>query len=386
MRRKNDLDYTLLAVAMALLSIGLVMVYSASAIWADQHLGDPLYFIKRQAIWAAISLGAMAFFSRLNYDSLKEWVWPALFVTVLGLIAALFSMPIAGVKRWVRVGPIGIQPSEFAKIASVLFMAYYLDRNRSKVESPVQGFLIPTGIVSCLLVLIGLEPDLGTPLLMFTVAMLVLFIGGGRLKYLFSCVLCALPLVACELVKYPYRRARMMSFLSPWEDAHGKGYQLVQSLLAVGSGGWLGKGVGASKLKLMYLPTPHTDFIFPVICEELGLLGAFLVLGLFCMFLVRGMRIARTAPNLFGTLLAAGITLTMCLQAFINIGMSIGLLPTKGMPLPFISFGGSSLLGSMIGLGILLNISRQSTLHPSSRLAVLEKAAAQETQLARHGA
>jgi len=208
--------------------------------------------------------------------------------------------------------------------------------------------------------LIILEPDLGTPILMFAVTLLVLFIGGGRPRHLLGACACALPLAAYELIKYPYRRARLLSFLAPFDDPKGAGYQLVQSIMAVGSGGWFGKGIGASKLKLMYLPTPHTDFIFPVICEELGLAGALALLALFVALLVRGVRIARSAPNLFGTLLAAGITFTIVLQAFFNIGMSIGLLPTKGIGLPFISFGGSSLAATLIGIGILLNISRQS--------------------------
>ena len=175
-------------------------------------------------------------------------------------------------------------------------------------------------------------------------------------------------MVVFEILRSPYRRARLATFLSPWEDAHGKGYQVVQSLLAVGSGGWFGKGLGAGQLKLLYLPTPHTDFIFPVLCEELGLAGALFFLGLYGTILIRGLKIARSAPNLFGSLLAAGITLTLTLQAFFNIAMSIGLLPTKGIPLPFLSFGGSSLLSSMIGIGVLMNISREAARHQRALL------------------
>lgn len=360
MRRRNGMDYTLLGVAMALLCLGLVMVYSASAIWAEQNLGRSLYFFKRQTLWAAIGLCAMAFFSRFNYNRFREMMGPMLAVTVAGLLGALASLPIAGVRRWIRIGPIGLQPAEFAKLTAVFFLAYYLDRKRSKVDSPLWGLIVPAGVVGVLLLLIGKEPDLGTPILIFSVTLLILFVGGGRPRHLLGAVFCALPLAAYELVKYPYRRARLLNFLAPFDDPQGTGYQLAQSILAVGSGGWFGKGLGASKLKLMYLPTPHTDFIFPVICEELGLLGALGLLALFAVLLVRGVRIARSAPNLFGTLLAAGITFTICLQAFLNVGMSIGILPTKGIPLPFISFGGSSLLATLIGVGILLNISRQA--------------------------
>jgi cell division protein FtsW len=359
-RRTHQVDYTLLGAALLLVCIGIVMIYSASAIWAEQNMGQSLYFFKRQLIWAAIGLVAMNLASRFDYNRYREYVAPVFFVTMLGLIGALASPAIAGVRRWVRVGPIGLQPAEFAKLTAVLFLAYYLDRKRSKTGTLVSGLVAPILVLGILLGLIGKEPDLGTPALMFVVAMLLIFIGGGKVKNVLYGILASLPLLAYELIKYPYRVKRMMNFLAPFDDAKGTGYQLAQAILAVGSGGWFGKGFGASQLKLMYLPTPHTDFIFPVICEELGLLGALGLLSLFILLLVRGVRIARRAPNLFGTLLAAGITFTICLQAFFNMGMSIGLLPTKGIPLPFISFGGSSLLATLIGIGVLLNISRQS--------------------------
>jgi cell division protein FtsW len=359
-RRKNQLDYTLMAVTVALACWGIVMIYSASAIWADQNFGNSLYFFKRQLVWAAASFVALAFFSRFDYNRLREYVRPIFLLTCVALAAALFSPAIAGVRRWVRVGPIGLQPAEFAKLTSVLFLAYYLDRKRSKLGSPIHGLLIPIAVVGVLLLLIGKEPDLGTPALMFCVMLLLIFVGGGKAHYMAGALAVGAPIVLYEILKVPYRRARLLSFMNPFDNMRGAGYQLAQSILAVGSGGWFGKGFGASKLKLMYLPTPHTDFIFPVVCEELGLLGALAMLVLFTVLLVRGVRIARSAPNLFGTLLAAGITFTICLQAFFNVGMSIGLLPTKGIPLPFISFGGSSLLATMIGVGVLLNISRQS--------------------------
>lgn len=359
-RRRNPMDFTLLAVAMGLLGWGLVMVYSASAILAEQTVGDSLYFFKRQLVWAVIGLTAMLAASRTDYNRLKEWVRPILLVTALCLVAALFSRPIAGVRRWLRFGPIGLQPAEFAKLASVIFLAYYLDLRHSKTGGWRHGLAVPVAVVGVLLALILKSPDIGTPILMFGVMILVLFIGGSKVHYLLGLFALTLPLLVYEVIRKPYRVKRLMTFLSPFENAQGAGYQLSQSILAVGSGGWFGKGLGASKLKLMYLPTPHTDFIFPVICEELGLLGALAMLGLFATLLVRGVRIARSAPNLFGTLLAAGITFTICLQAFFNVGMAIGVLPTKGIPLPFVSFGGSSLLATLLGVGILLNISRQS--------------------------
>ncbi len=360
-RRLRPFDYTFLAIALVLLHFGCVMLYSASAILADQNHGDPLFVLKRQLIWAVLGLVLMTVASRFNYNRLREWVWPIVLLTVTMLAAVLFSDPISGAKRWIRLGSFGFQPAEFAKLTIVLFLADYLDRKRSKMSSIVQGLLVPGLIIGFFLVLIALEPDIGTPILIFAVGSMVLFIGGARAKHLAGTLCCAVPVLLFELLRLPYRRERLFSFLDPFSDAQGTGYQLVQSLLAVGSGGWFGKGLGASELKLLYLPNPHTDFIFPVICEELGLLGATAVLVLFALLLVRGIRIAKNAPNLFGTILATGLTLMIALQASFNISMSIGLLPTKGVPLPFFSYGGSSLLTTLIAVGILLNISRYST-------------------------
>ena len=359
-RRRAPFDFILLAAALTLTVLGVVMVYSASAISAEQTMGKPLYFFVRQLIWAIVSLTAMVWISGIDYNRLREWLAPIYGVTATLLLAALFFRPIAGARRWIHLGPIGIQPAEFAKLTSVLFLASYLDRKHSKLSTPTHGLLVPLGVIGVLLVLIGKEPDLGTPALMFGAVLLVLFVAGARMRWLFAALGAAVPVVAEELWRKPYRRARLMTFLKPFENIKGTGYQLAQAILAVGSGGWFGKGFGASQLKLMYLPKPYTDFIFPVICEELGLLGAFAVLSLYATILVRGIRIARHAPNLFGTLLACGITFTIVLQAFFNISMAIGLLPTKGIPLPFLSFGGSSLLSTLLGIGVLLSISRQS--------------------------
>ena len=360
-RRRAPFDFSLLAAALTLTVLGVVMVYSASAISAEQTMGKPLYFFIRQLIWAVISLTVMGWLSRVDYNRLREYLAPIYGVTAFFLLAALFFRPIAGARRWIHFGPIGLQPAEFAKLTSVIFLASYLDRKHSKLGSPMHGLVIPLAVVGLLLALIGLEPDLGTPTLMFGAVILVLFVSGARVRWIFAALGSAVPVVAEELWRKPYRRARLMTFLRPFENIKGTGYQLAQAILAVGSGGWFGKGFGASQLKLMYLPKPYTDFIFPVICEELGLIGAFVVLALFATILVRGIRIARHAPNLFGTLLACGITFTIVLQAFFNIAMAIGLLPTKGIPLPFLSFGGSSLLATLAGIGILLSISRQTT-------------------------
>ncbi|MEK7234580.1 MAG: putative lipid II flippase FtsW [Elusimicrobiota bacterium] len=359
-RRHATIDYALFGAAVSLLVFGVVMVYSASVIYAEKNIGLPYYFFQRQLIWAVLSLFAMGAMSRLDFNRLREWVMPIFTVTCLTLVAALFFPTVAGARRWIRLGSLSLQPAEFAKLASILFLASYLDKKHSKLGSFVPGVAVPLGVVSILLILIGLEPDLGTPSLIFCVSVLMLFVAGTRWQSLLGTLALAAPIVAVELWRKPYRRARLLSFLHPFENIKGAGYQLSQSILAVGSGGWTGKGFGASKLKLLYLPTPHTDFIFPVVCEELGLIGALAILTLYATILIRGVRIARAAPNLFATLLASGICFSIVLQAFFNIAMAIGLLPTKGIPLPFFSYGGSSLLSTMLGVGVLLNISRQT--------------------------
>ncbi len=359
-RKGAPIDYILFGSALALLIVGVVMVYSASAIYSDKHLGRPFYFFQRQLMWAFISLVAMGVASCFDYNRLREYLMPIFTVTCLTLAVALFLPAVSGAKRWIRFGPIGLQPAEFAKLTAILFLAAYLDKKHSKLRRFVSGVFVPLCVVGILLVLVGLAPDLGTPFLMFCVTVLTLFVAGTHWKSLVGALFLAAPIVAVELWRKPYRRARLLSFMAPFENINGIGYQLSQSLLAVGSGGWTGKGIGASQLKLLYLPRPHTDFIFPIICEELGLIGAAAILALFATLLIRGVRIAQGAPNLFGTLLASGISFSIALQAFFNIAMSLGLLPTKGIPLPFISYGGSSLLSTMLGVGVLLNISRQT--------------------------
>lgn len=361
LRALNPADYILLLTTLALICLGLVSLYSSSAIWADTYHMDSAYFLKRQVFYLLIGGVLMYLFAVTDYNRLREWIKPAFITACLVLAAVLFTRPVAGVRRWIRLGPIGIQPSEFAKLVMLVYLADYLDRNNSRVVESGKALIPVLSVITLMLGLIGLAPDLGTPVLLFTVTMFVLYAAGARMKYLFTAMSAAVPVVAFELIRKPYRVKRLLTFLSPFEDAQGAGYQLVQSLLAVGSGGWFGNGIGSSRLKLMYLPAPHTDFIFPVICEELGLVGSMGILSLFTLLLVRGVRIAKGAPNLFGSILGLGITLLLSFQAFLNIAMAIGFLPTKGLPLPFFSYGGSSLLVSMAAVGILLNISTHKT-------------------------
>lgn len=358
-RRARAVDGQLLIWSAIMILAGAMALYSASAILADKEHGDAFFYVKRQGFFGLLGITAMAALSSISYQRLREGVWPMVGVTATLLIAVLFAPKVGGARRWLHIGPFGAQPAEFAKLTILLFIADYIDRKRSRLQSPVQGLLVPGGVVGLLLGLMLLEPDLGTPALIFTVTVALLYIGGARVDYIVGALLASLPLVAWQLWMYPYRRARLLSFLDPFAHAGGTGYQLTQSLLAVGSGGWTGKGLGQSDVKLLYLPAPHTDFIFPVLCEELGLLGGLLILSLFAWFLSRGLSIARRAPDLYGTLLASGLTFLIVLQAFFNMSMSLGLIPTKGLPLPFFSYGGSSLLVTMAAIGILLNISRQ---------------------------
>jgi cell division protein FtsW len=265
--------------------------------------------------------------------------------------------PIAHVRRWIPLGFMKLQMSEFAKIVLVLYLADFFDRCISHIASDWRQLLKPLGVMGVMLALIAAQPDLGTPTLMFAAGIFIFFAAGVKLRLILAPIAAMIPVFVLELFRHPYRLTRLKTFLSPWEDASGTGYQLVQSLLAVGSGGWMGKGLGASQLKLMYLPAPHTDFVFSVIAEELGFFGSLLIILLFLALLIKGVRIARNAPSFYTTLTALGLTLTLALQAFFNVAMATGLIPTKGIPLPFFSYGGSSMLATMISVGIILNIS-----------------------------
>ncbi|OGS52849.1 MAG: hypothetical protein A3J79_07710 [Elusimicrobia bacterium RIFOXYB2_FULL_62_6] len=299
----------------------------------------------------------MALAARIDLVKARALIKPGILL-ILALLGVVFLVrPVAHVHRWIPLGLINLQPSEFAKIALVLYLADFFDRCSSQIAADWRVMFKPLGVMAVMLGLIALEPDLGTPTLMFVVALMIFFAAGIKLKYLLLPLAAALPIFILELVRHPYRWARLTTFLSPFEDTTGKGYQLAQSLLAVGSGGWWGKGLGASKLKLMYVPEPHTDFIFPIIAEEIGLVGSLFIVLLFVALLIKGVRIARNAPDFYTTLAALGLTLTLALQAFFNLAMSTGLLPTKGIPLPFFSYGGSSILATMISVGLILNIS-----------------------------
>jgi cell division protein FtsW len=356
-RSLKFVDYSFFFIIAILLVMGLVCLFSASALYAVNNGQDSLFYTKKQALYMLMGFSLMAAAAKADLEKVRPYIKPAVIASVLLLGVTLAMHPVAHVRRWIPLGFMKLQMSEFVKPVLMLYLADFFDRNASRVQADWKELLKPFCVALLIFALIAAEPDLGTPALLFGVTMMIFFAAGVKLRYILAPVAAAVPVVIEELIRKPYRLARLKNFLSPWHDASGTGYQLVQSLLAVGSGGWFGKGLGASKIKLMYLPEPHTDFIFPVVAEELGLVGGLFIVGLFTALLVKGTRIARNAPSLYTSLAAFALTLMISLQAFFNLSMAIGLIPTKGIPLPFFSYGGSSILSSMFMVGVILNVS-----------------------------
>ena len=356
-RSLKYMDYPVFFIVAMLLMLGLVSLFSASALYAANKGLDTLFYTQKQALYILLGFGLMMAAAKVDLERIRPYIKPAVIATLILLVVTLLMPPVAHVRRWIPLGFMKLQMSEFAKIVLVLYLADFFDRSASRLNTDLKQMARPVGVIVLMLGLIAAQPDLGTPALLFGVACLMFFTAGLKLRYLLMPIGAGLLILVEELIRKPYRLARLKNFLSPWDDASGTGYQLVQALLAVGSGGWFGKGLGASKLKLMYLPEPHTDFIFPVVAEELGLVGGLFITALFAALLVKGARIARNAPSLYTSTAALGLTLVITLQAFFNLAMAIGLVPTKGIPLPFFSYGGSSIWASMIMVGLLLNIS-----------------------------
>jgi cell division protein FtsW len=362
MARKLQSDKWLFLATLALVCASVVMVYSASAVVALERYQQPYLFVTKQVMWAALGIAVLSMVMRVDYRSYRSeaLIWWLLGSVTFLLVAVLFSTPINGSRRWFSLGPFGIQPSELAKLAAVLFTASVLERRMHRVNE-LKYSLLPIAIVVGVLVgLILIEPDLGTAASLLAVVGLMIFAAGISYRYLLGGVLLALPALYVVVWSAEYRRRRLLAFLDPWADPLGDGFQIIQSLIAIGTGGVTGKGLMAGVQKLFYLPEPHTDFIFAVISEELGLLGASLVVGCFCVITWRGLRAALRAPDAFGSLLALGLTMMVTLQAFVNISVVTGLMPTKGIPLPLVSNGGSSLLVNLVAMGVLLNISQHA--------------------------
>lgn len=359
--KRAVMDHTLLGITVILALIGLVMVFSASAVVADNRFHDSGFFLKRQLIWFTCGLVLLHLVARIDYIWWKRLAIPLL--GLMGLLLVLVLVPSLGVvangaRRWLRLGPISIQPAELAKLIAVIYLAAYLAKKEDQITNFVSGLVPPLLVIGVLGGLVLLERDLGTVVVMGLVAISLLFLGGARLSHLVSLGLCAVPVVLVLVLGSKYRRDRLMTFLDPWKDASDTGFQITQSFLAFGSGGPFGVGLGEGKQKLFFLPEAHTDFVLALVGEELGLVGTGAIILLFAVFVVRGFQIAARARMPFGRYLGMGITLLIGGQALINTSVVTGLVPNKGLTLPFVSYGGSSLITCMVGIGILLNISR----------------------------
>lgn len=357
---KKHMDYALLISIIGLVVIGIIMVYSSSAVFAQERMGDAYFFLKKTVIFSLLGFGLLVAASRVPYNIYCKSCYWILGVTLLLLLLVSFSplgATIAGAHRWLRLGPLSFQPSEFAKLAVIIFLAYSLEKKAEKIKTFTLGFLFHIGVCGFFMLLIMYQRDLGATFTMGAIAWMLMFVAGVRWLYLFSMMLVALPGVYYAISSVGYRRQRILSFLNPWDDQYGSGFQMIQSFVAFSEGGVFGKGLGEGRQKLFYLPEAHTDFIFSVIGEEVGLIGVLVVIALFAMFIYRGIKIALGASNTFGQYLAFGITLYIGLQAIFNFCVVMGLLPTKGLVLPFISYGGSALLITLLASGILLNIS-----------------------------
>ena len=362
MARKLKSDRVLFTATFLLVCASIVMVFSASALVALERYQQPDVFLVKQALWAMLGLAVLSIVMRIDYRTYRNdtVIWTLLGFVGLMLVAVMFSRPVNGSRRWFGVAGLGVQPSELAKVACVLFSALMLERRMHRIED-VGYSLTPIALIVGLTAgLILLQPDMGTAVSLLLIVGVMVFAAGLPYKYLGGLMAVALPVVYL-LLREPYRWKRVMAFLDPWADPLGDGFQLIQSTIAVGAGGVFGRGLMDGLQKLFYLPEPHTDFIYAVIGEELGLIGALAILGCFGVIAWRGMRIAARAQDAFGTFVALGLTMMVVVQAFVNISVVLGLLPTKGIPLPLVSHGGSSLLVNLLGMGILLNISQHET-------------------------
>jgi cell division protein FtsW len=352
-------DFVLLIPTLLLLSIGLVGIFSASSLLAEHRLGDGYFYLKRQASFCLLGLCFMVLAKNTPPRFYSRIVYPLLgisFALLLLLFVPGVGVKVGGACRWLRVAGISFQPSELAKLALAFYIAYALSKSEADTSSFFKGLLPHLLVAGAFMALIVLQPDLGTTILLGCWLLLILFVGGVRLLHLSSLLLLSLPVLIYLVLKADYRLKRWWAFLNPWDDPQGLGFQIIHSFLAFGSGGILGVGLGNSKQKLFYLPEPHTDFILSIVAEELGLAGFAVIVILFGILIVRGIRIALNAPDLYSSYLALSISIFIGLQVLVNMGVVLGLLPTKGLTLPFISYGGSSLVISLIGVGILLNI------------------------------
>lgn len=358
--REVPIDKLLLAVVLGLTVFGLLMVYSASAMIATKVHNDQFHFFVRQGVWAIAGLLGMAITMKIDYRFYKKpaVVIPLLYFTIILLIAVFFFPRLNNAHRWILVKGFSLQPSEIAKLALVAFLAYYLEKYTSRVNDLWKVFIPTAGVTLFIVTLVAAEPDFGTALMIFTAFVVLLFQAGVPFRHLLTLAIPVIPALVGMLVFVPWRLQRLLDFLDPWQNEKTSGYQVVQSLISIGSGGINGLGFSQGRQKLFFLPSPHADFIFGVIGEELGLIGAVALVAAFGVLAWRGFKAAKHAPDKFGNLLGIGLTVLIITQAFFNISVALSLVPTKGIPLPFISAGGSSLAITLAACGILLNISK----------------------------
>lgn len=361
--KKGPPDFVIFITTLALVGIGLIMVFSSSSVTANINYDDPYHFFKKQLVWAILSIVAMIIVMKINLSRLKDFAVPLLVVSLvcLALVVTPLGVEVKGSSRWFQLGPARFAPSELAKLAMVLFLAKSMEANINKIGSFTKGVLPYIFMLALVCGLIMLQPDLGTAFALAGTVFCMLLVAGAKWSHLGGVTLLGLSAVAAAIIYEPYRMQRVVAFANPWKYASDEAFQTIQSLYALGSGGLFGVGLGYSRQKFFYLPEQHTDFIFAILGEELGFIGAILVVLLFLLFAWRGFKIAMNAPDNFSSLLAAGVTIMIVFQAAINIGVVSGALPVTGITLPFISYGGTSLLFSLIGVGLLLNVSRYSS-------------------------
>lgn len=356
-------DPAILIGVLLLIGIGLIAVFSASSILAEERYGDHYYYLKRQGVFCLFGLFLMVVAKNINYLLYRRLVYFFLglsFILLTLLFVPGFGVKVAGAQRWFRFGVISIQPSEAVKLSLAIFVAYTMSKNVENMGTLFHGLLPNLLVASIFMILILLQPDLGTAVIIGMWMLILLFIGGVHLGQLIVLLGLLTPVVFYLISHTAYRLHRWWAFLNPWDDPQGFGFQIIHSFLAFGSGGFSGVGLGNSKQKLFYLPEPHTDFILSIIAEEVGFIGVSVLLILFAFVIIRGIKIALNAPELFGTYLALGISCMLAVQVIVNMGVVMALLPTKGLTLPFISYGGSSLVVNLIGMGILMNISKKT--------------------------
>jgi cell division protein FtsW len=359
--KKKLPDFILLFTVVTLVLVGLVMILSASSVRADKAFGDSFYFFKKQLQYLIVAILLSGIAYNLKYEKLKEFAPYLLLLTFITLLIVLIpgvGRMVGGSRRWLPLGPVSFQPSELAKLTIIIYLAAYISKNKEKMKNFKNGVLPPVIVISLIFILIMLEPDLGTAITIVVLAGSMIFIGGMKITvFILSSILAFISFMIFIYIE-PYRRERLFTFLNPWEDPLGSGYHIIQSLLALGSGGFLGVGAGNSHQKFLYLPEPGTDFIFAVLGEEFGLIGTLFILFLYFLIAWRGLKIAARVDDVFASMLAVGVTGMIVIQAVINMGVVTSLMPVTGITLPLISYGGSSLLINLVGLSLLLNISR----------------------------